>query len=203
MATVQVGLKDISTSDLIHKTNQLIYCLKDNIHFPDPQPSVAFLKEKLAEVQKWNLSRMDRSSMSVMYRKQAEAGLKIAIKNLASYVDIHAQGDPTKIIGSGFAVRRKPGRSKDVRTPQGLSSQSGHLSGEIKLTWNRDRPGILFLVEMAEFTTDSDWCLKGYTKKSKYTVGGLIPGHKYQFRLKAIGADKESAYSQPTARMAI
>jgi len=167
---------------------------------------MAFLEEKLAEVKKWDLPRMDRSSTSVRYRKEAENKLKLAIKHLAAYIDIHAQGDATKIIGSGFELRKKPGPTKDVGAPRGLSSQSGRLSGEIKLTWNPDRPGIMFVVEMADLipgTTVQDWSLKGYTKKSKYTVAGLIPGNRYQFRLKAVGPDKESPYSQIIYRMAI
>src|SRR5690554_1503921 len=112
MATVKVGLKDISVADLITKTHKLIHCFKDNIHFPNPTPSVAFLEEKLAEVQKWNLPRMDRSSASVLNRKQAEAELKATIKNLANYVEIHAKGNPVKIVTSGFELRKKPSRRK-------------------------------------------------------------------------------------------
>lgn len=59
-----------------------------------------------------NLTRRDRSSTSVMYRKEAEAELKVTIKNLASYVDMYAQGDPVKINSSGFKVRKNPDLTK-------------------------------------------------------------------------------------------
>lgn len=206
MATVKIGLKDISTAKLISKTDFLLAHIKDNTDFPNPVPSVAFLEEKLAEVKKWNLPRADRSSTSVMHRNRAEDELKDAIKRLGNYISIHAQGDALKITRSGFALRRKPRRVREVLAPQGLSAAYGRLSGEIDLKWRPDRPGIMFIVEMAEILPDhdaSEWVIKGYTKKSKFTLAELTPGNRYQFRLKAVGSDKQSGYSQVVYSMAV
>ena len=117
------------------------------------------------------------------------------------YVQGASEGDATKILTSGFAVRDLPTPIGPLPAPVDFMPSMGDEPGEIDLTWSAVHGAKSYLSEYREQGTAGPW-LQKFGTKSRLSVTGLTSGKTYVFRVAALGAAGQSPWSLEAARMA-
>jgi hypothetical protein len=144
--------------------------------------------ERLKHALKAALSRRNETLRHARNSASANAGL----------LAILANGEPAALLAAGLGVVRD-------KQPVGLPSAPANLrvlptdfEGRAPLRWQRSVRRCVFLVEA---TTDAaartGWKQVRSVTKQSCEVTGLTSGKKYWFRVCAVNAHGQSAWSQP------
>ena len=201
---IKSGLSDLTPQDLVSKAATLVDKMTGNPKFPTPNPDLADITAAIAEVNAAIEKSQFGDKQAILLRNTKMRVLKDLLRTLAGYVGVTAQGDPNIILSSGFEVRRKPSPRPPVSRPVALKADRSSKTGQIKLAWQPVKGSKQYIVEMA--TTDpidpnTVFTLVGYTSKAGYLVDNLEPGTYCWFRVKTLGSNSESSFSDPAVVM--
>lgn len=90
----------------------------------------------------------------------------------------------------------------DLPAPDDLRAAMGDVDGEIDLVWDRVRGASAYVVQMCPDPTRGDWTQAALSTSSKATVPGLTSGQTTYFRVAALGAAGQGAWSDVASKMA-
>lgn len=125
------------------------------------------------------------------------------LMSLSLYVDNASGGDEQKIQSAGMDVRDARAPVGELPAPMGLYATAGDEDGEIVLNWEPVRGAKSYVVYM---TTDPNvpdsWAHKASRTESFIDIKELTSGNKYWFRVAAVGAAGQGAFSDPAAKYA-
>ncbi|MEI6236400.1 MAG: fibronectin type III domain-containing protein [Planctomycetota bacterium] len=83
------------------------------------------------------------------------------------------------------------------------SAPSSDMDGTVDLTWDKVRGANSYMIQKSpDPITGGSWTMGAISTKSSATLSGLTSGTKYWFRVAAIGAAGQGAWSDPATKMA-
>ena len=113
--------------------------------------------------------------------------------------------NPAVVLSSGFQVAGTNRAKSPLSKPVIISIDAGK-STELVLKLSPVSNARIFDVEFAPVganNTPGDWKDAGlFTNSRSITVGNLVPGTTYVFRVQAVGTTGSGDWSDPVARMA-
>ena len=206
MAKIKLNLKSLSTPEKIARARQIVTALTDNKDFTAPQPPLAQVTAAVDAVEQLNndvqaaraTARAKTSELN-----QQETALDRTLTQLAAYVESVSGDDEAKIASAGMQARAQRSASSDLAAPSDLSASAGDHDGEIDLQWDKVNNARSYVVEQSpDPPTDATWSNSTVVVKSQATIEGLTSGKKYWFRVASVGANGQSGWSNPAAKIA-
>jgi hypothetical protein len=207
MAKLKLNFSRLSLSEKIAKARQIVAALTGNSKFPTPSPALAVVTTSIneaesaaAEAQQARQTAKEKTSI----QNQKEEALERLVSQLAAYVESVAGDDPQLILSAGMDTRLKSVAATETpKQPQGLSAGAGDRDGEIDLSWDKLTGAKSYVIERSvDPPTDTSWIHAGVSTRSTFTVGGLISGTRYWFRVAAVNANGQSGWSDPAMKIA-
>ena len=122
-----------------------------------------------------------------------------AIRVLASASEAETVGE-ADLLSGGWHLTSPPVPVGAMTAPQNLSGTGGDQAGEADLLWGPVSGRDTYIAEQSGSAT-GPWTQCYVGKKSSYTVGGLVSGQLYYFRVRAVGSAGPGPWSDiATAR---
>jgi len=201
-------LDELSPQELIATGQRLVEGLEGNAHFPEPQPPIDELRQKLAVVETtYEAYRKERLRLNELKNayQAAMTEAKKAITLEAGYVDEASDGDAKKILSANLTPERTwsfwPfGSLAEVVE---LSASRGDLPGEVDLVWDAVRGADGYEINTAsDMAGEGPWIQAAVSSESRVTVKDLQTGRRYWFRVRAVGSKGEGDWSDPVMKFA-
>lgn len=203
MATLKLGLEDVTALDLVPYAQGIHDRMQGNALFPAPIPSLPVLQTAIDALKDANARvSAERGRSDFLAKQVALAELQRQMKRLAAYVSLVADGDEVIILSSGFGVRKKASPVVKLNIPQRLISRLTRTSGRVEMDWEVIPGAKLYHVYMSLTNAPFSWKLVGTTTKSRFGKDDLTSGTFYWFAISAIGTAGESSLSDPLRAMA-
>ena len=182
--------------------HNVIENMTGNDDFSAPDISLVDAKTAVDKLEQSILMAHDGGHIAVAKMHDDEVAADKIFHMLAAYVDRMANGDETKILGSGFHESRQPVYSHKAQ----LTVNDGANSGCVILIAKAvDKAGsyIWQSAKDVQPETDSGWILAGITTRSHFDISGLVVSAKYYFRVAAITPNGTSDFCPPVSRTVI
>ncbi|MFT5471462.1 MAG: hypothetical protein ACI8UO_006596, partial [Verrucomicrobiales bacterium] len=113
----------------------------------------------------------------------------------------HFKGDEAKILSAGMDVRDTGGPVQMTQVT-GLDAGFGDDAGEVDLNWDPIRGSKSYEVQRSpDLVTAESWTHGAVSTKSKATLNGLPTGTRCWFRVRAVGANGNGAWSDPATKI--
>jgi hypothetical protein len=192
--------KHMRDSDLINFAYGVAGGVDNNPTFPEPPAALANLKKVLPEYQEVHRKARGGDEEMRFLRKAKRVEVLGCLSELAGYVTLTCNGDPAKLVSSGFELNKARG------------SKAMSPIKDLKVTIDRTGEAVTQVKRVAgakayihQYTTDplvgdNVWVSKGTTDAS-YTFTGLKSKEKYWFQVIAIGLNGQETASPPVARV--
>ncbi|MCX6198410.1 MAG: fibronectin type III domain-containing protein [Bacteroidetes bacterium] len=169
-----------------------------NPNFVTPIPSLADIKAATDALENAYTDALngDRAKKATM--RITRKALKELIVKLADYVQIISDGDETKILSSGFGVRkqRTPATVPDV--PIDVKVSSTEFDGALDISFKPVKGAKSYVFEIcADPLAEKNFTPVEISTRSSIRVKDLAPGTKYWFRVLAVNAAGKSGWSVP------
>ncbi len=207
MAKAKLGIDGKNADELHAYSGTLITTIAlpgSVLVYPDPEPSVA----------DFNLTH-NALGAGITLIASLKAQLDAAYANLpvlveahadnirarASYVDDTSDGDPAKIPLAGFAVAAASQPIGPLSAPQNVKAVMSEYPGKIITSCNT-MDGVKSWITECREHIDGTAFVQCSVGPRKSTIGGLISGKKYAFRMAAVGAAGQSPWSDEAVCMA-
>lgn len=192
---------DYSLSSLAGKT---LAAMKNNALFPDPKPEMADYELLVNDYKtKHEIAATRGSQLEKKARDNARERVLEAMRQLAFYVNVVADGDGEILASSGFMLVPPPKAVGYPTVMVGLRLEDGRTSGELKFGFTPQKNISEYEYCHASTLDAMDapiWSEIRSTSSSRANyIGGFIPGQKVYFRVRArnnkgIGDWSESIY---------
>ncbi|WKZ66326.1 MAG: fibronectin type III domain-containing protein [Flavobacteriales bacterium] len=204
MARVKLGLEGLPATGLVAKAQAMHDAVVANATiFPNPIPTPPEFQALIDELAAANAAvDANRGRKEYLERDNADAALRLGVKQWAGYVQMVSGGDATTIRLSTFEVVKRGSPVGELPPPTNLATRLTRTTGRAALVWDREEGTDTHHVYMSTSNDPFNWELIGVTSKSRYNVDNLEPGKFYWFAVTAIGAAGESSMSEPCRVMA-
>lgn len=207
MSKIKLNFRNLPIQEKNAKARTIVTSLTGNPNFPTPTPALAVitaaidaLETSAATVQ----STRAKLKTDVSEQSANEDVLDGIMSQLVGYVQSVAGDDETKIHSAGMDARSAKGpSSSDPTLPEALSATVGDHDGEMDLSWDPVPKAKSYIIQVSvDPPTDTSWKQAGVSTKSSFTVTGLTPGARYQFRVAAVSTGGQSGWSDPAIKIA-
>jgi len=173
--------------------------------FPDPPWVTGDMLDLCSDVEsKYNNAQAIRSQAKSLttIQNDAEAELDLALTQNANYVQ-SISGGSAEIIGkSGISVKSSPSPVGQLPAPTGLSATASAMAGQVALRWTNVKGAKSYQIETAtDISGTGNWQSVASSTKGRCTVKELTSGVKHWFRVAAVGAAGQGAYSDPVTKI--
>ena len=123
------------------------------------------------------------------------------LTTLAAFTQSATQGDETKILSTGFEVRRPPSPAPPPGAPGPLTVKLNGSPGVTKLSWPTMPDAKSYLVQQSpDPVTDTSWAQVDTPTKASCEIAGAEPGTVYWFRVAAVGSSGTGPWSGAASR---
>ena len=199
--------------EFLAKASGIVNALRNNADFPEPwvAPVGTFndLKKDFGAYQDAFHAAASGDRAHIALRNEARDHLTQRLKKLATYLELMADGDTRKLMGTGYDLHGETVRgsaSQPLSAPEGLAIKHGKLSGQMVLRAARLAGAVSYEAAYVEGPPNSDsaWVDAGtFAGSSRIEVAGLTPGKVYWFRLRGINGAGPGAWCDPVSLMVI
>ena len=200
MSLIKLGLDGMPVADKIQFGRQIAQAINGNPNFPTPTPPLAVLEDKSTALELgYNAAQTARQAAKTKTTMQDDCAAELdwVITQMALYVESASGGDKAKIESGGFSVKNPPAPIGTLPAPVDLQVVPSEHSGTADVAWKPVRGAKAYMIERAEDAPALDWGLIGTSTKKEASLNSMQSGRKYWFRVAAIGAAGQSAYSDP------
>ena len=200
MSVIKLGLDGMPIPDKIQFARQIAQAMQGNTAFPTPTPTLGALTEGAHELEDaYNdaLAARQAAKMKTSIQEVRSAELDDVLTLLALYVENTSDGDKAKIESAGFSVRNPPAPIGTLPAPVDLQVAPSEHAGTADVSWKQVRGARAYTIERAADAPALDWGMIGTSTKKEASLNSMVSGPKYWFRVAAIGAAGQSAYSDP------
>lgn len=205
MAKVKLDFRNLPDSEIIQQCTNIKTALTGNATFATPTPTLTAFGTLLTTAQ----AKLTVSDNAQVASKQATsdkdaaiAALLAAASQLATYVDLTAAGDETKIMSAGMNVRAQRTPSATPSQVANLSVTAGDSSGELDLQWDPASSAKSYEVHVSpDPVTNASWNSQPSVTKSKTVVNGMASGTRVWTRVRAINSAGQGAWSSPISKI--
>lgn len=200
MSYAKIGLDGLFVPAKIQYGRRIATAITSNPNFPTPKPGEAALAAAVDELEvAFNTAKAARlaAKSKTLVQDEKETSLNFLITQLASYVDNAAAGDATKIESAGFSVRNTARAVGVVTAPTDVQIKPSQFAGSAALRWKGSHGAKSFLIERAEDAAQLQYHVVGTSTKREGHFNSMTSGKKYWFRIAAVSAAGQSAWSEP------
>lgn len=200
-----VSFDRLSGPNFLAKARGIVVALSSNGNFPEPwpapTPSLATVSSSLAAYQDAFHAAQTHDSIKIQLRDAARNALTALLKTLGAYLELAAQGDVTKLAGTGFDLRHDAGASSSsgpLPAPDGVQVSHGAKSGSVDVSAAKVPGARSYEVQLCQGdpTVAANWHHAITRPTDRHiSIENLIPAQTYWFRLRAIGTDDEGVWS--------
>jgi hypothetical protein len=194
------GYKQMADNDLISFAHDVKEGIKGNPVFTDPPAALGNLEKALPEYQTaiTGARKGDEEMRFVRAAKKIEVNTMLT--ELAAYVTAICNGDPAKLVSSGFQLRKSRG-TKVLASIKELNVTIDR-AGEAVTRVKRVSGAKAYIHQYTtDPLTDSNVWITHVTTALGYTFTGLKSKEKYWFQVIAIGLNDQRAASPLVARI--
>jgi hypothetical protein len=207
MSKLKLNLRKLSVPEKVARGREIIADMTGNTNFPSPQPALATAKtvtDDLETAQQEQQIAKHAAAAKTAERNDKEDIFDRTFNQLAAHVESVAGDDEQKIRSAGMDTRAPAGPSGGtLDAPGSMNVTGGDADGEIDLSWEPVDGAKTYQIEQSpDPITATSWKSASATTKSKATVGGLISGTRYWFRVAAVGTGGQGAWSNPVSKIA-
>jgi hypothetical protein len=199
MAKVKLNLNNLPDAQVIQQANEIKTAMTANATFATPTPTLTVVGTAITTAQA-ALTAADNGQTTAKQltatKDAAIAALRTMMMQLATYVELTANGDETKIMSAGMSVRaaRTPSATPDLVAS--LAITAGDNAGELDLQWDPVAGAKSYEIHVsADPVTATSWVAQPSATKSKTAVSGLTSGAKMWARVRAVGPGGVGAWS--------
>jgi hypothetical protein len=195
------------------KVGTIVNALRNNPHFPEPWlPQVGSHADLEAAYNTYLLAFQAAANgdrARIHERDFARAALSERLRKLAGYLELIADGDTAKLMGTGYDLRKDIVRSTDTSpapAPDGFTVKHGGLSGHVILHATRVAGAKSYEAQHTDGDPHDEaaWHSVGvFTSCNKLEIDGLTPAKTYWFRLRAIDSNGNGAWTDPASLMVV
>jgi hypothetical protein len=208
MPKIKLNLKGLSIPEKVSRARQIVTSLTGNADFPAPHPTLAEVTASVDALEtaynEAHAARQEAKARTSAQNQKEEEADRI-LSQLGSYIDSASAGDETKIKKAGLDVRGTASASPGAAStaPAALEASAGDYDGQINLRWERTEKAKSYVVEKSlDPPTNTSWSQAAVVTKAQASVSGLTSGTKYWFRVAAVSASGQSAWSDPATKIA-
>ena len=205
MATVKVGVSGLNYAKLLEKAILIHSKLTGNANFPGPIPDLVTFFAAITALSNAITAAGAFDRNLIIARNLRAKELRILIKQLAAHIQSASNGDADMILSSGFELKKSRGPKTEMTQVLNLVAKATLSIGEIDLNWNPVKAAGVYEVEYKDlgYTGDGstgttpgtptpgagsgEWKHLTSVTAAKFLAAGLISGHIYQFRVRALG----------------
>ncbi|MCX6351107.1 MAG: hypothetical protein NTX03_04505 [Bacteroidetes bacterium] len=202
MAEVVLDLRSKPIPEKIQKGRQWVLAITNNPDFPNPNPTLAAVTAALDALEEiYNIVEAIRveAKQKTTEQSQIEAACDAVLTNLATYVQGASRGDEAKIKGASMEVKKEKSPSHLPIHVTDLRITHGDFAAEVDLRWRRIKNAKSYVIETATDPTAGEWQMIMIVTKTKAKVLNQPIGQKMWYRVAAIGAAGQGAWSQPVS----
>ncbi|HKR05278.1 MAG TPA: fibronectin type III domain-containing protein [Bacteroidia bacterium] len=204
MATTALNLSGKPVSYIIEKARFILAKMTGNVTFPTPIPTLIVLVALIDALSLAYENALGGGKVQKALMRLALKDLLDALKTMSGYVQSVSAGDETKILSSGFDVRRPRTPAGILPPPVNLRSVFGFLPGEIIVRWGGVKKKLIYKMQINDTPGDeTKWKDHTYTGRNRLVVTGLVSDKMYEFRIASISAEGLGSYSDPSAHKAL
>lgn len=186
------------------KVHDVITALTANVIFPAPKPT---LPEVTIQVDKMDTAFQnaiqggkDKKALQKLEHKK----MLDIMSSLMAYVQNTALGDETKILSSGFEVKKQRTPVGILQPPSNVRADFGFVPGEVLLLWGGVDGRLAYRVQTnASPGNNNTWQDYVFTGKTRLIVTGLVSSSEYAFRIASLSAEGLGDYCPPVIHKAL
>ena len=205
MAKVKLNFRGMSDSQVVQRCSDIKTALTNNANFTTPTPTMTAFAALITTAQ----TKLTTSDNAQVASKQATsdkdaaiAALLAATSQLATYVDLTAAGDESKIMSAGMDVRSQRSPQATPDQVANVSVTAGDSSGELDLQWDPSQNAKSYEVHVSpDPVTNASWNSQPSVTKSKTVVNGMASGTRVWTRVRAVNSAGQGAWSSPISKI--
>jgi hypothetical protein len=209
MARIKLNLRNLSIPEKLARAQQIVTALTGNSNFTSPHPPLAqvtaIIEDLEAASHAAQAARQEAKARTAAQNAKDEA-LDQTLTQLVAYVESVAGSNEELIMSAGLDVRGASGPTHSTLIPSvsiSLTATAGDHDGEIDLSWDTVRGARSYVVQRSpDPPSESTWAHSGVSTRSRTTIEGLNSGTRYWFRVAAVTASGQSAWSNPVVKIA-
>lgn len=199
MQKVVVNYDRLTELELSERAAKVCSSMKENAHFPDPEPSVAEIEAVLTEYNDAIVKADGGTKADTAHKNNLKAQMCVLLNDLASFVNLKAKGDDEKLDSSGFTLTKPQQKIHILSAPQSIKLSDGDAEGEIKTDIAKvDKADGYVVMYISEGDLNEGKAWQSIIQpNTRGVVSGLQNVTKYHFKAAAISkqASKENRYN--------
>jgi len=195
----------MADQELVTTASAVVKEMTGNANFPNPPVDLKTLATAVDDLSAAMAAQVQGGSATTAHKKNQRGTVIDLLVKLAHYVHDNSGNNPAVVLSSGFQVAGTNRAKSPLPKPVIIAIDYGK-STELVLKLSPVPNLRVFDVEFASVganNTPGDWKGAGlFTNSRSITVGSLVPGTTYVFRVRAAGTTGFSDWSDPVAHMA-
>ena len=186
MAKVKTGVSRLTSAALVEKSNHIVTSMTGNLAYASLQgllPAITTASNNLAAANAaaaGNGGKLEHET-----KRKCHAILRALIVDLAPQVQTASGGDAETIVSAGFDTVKPPAQQPLPGEPQHFEAVYTGFEGAVKFRWAAEKVAAYYQLEMLR--EDGTYEVAATTKRSNFTLHGLVSGRQYTFRVYAMG----------------
>jgi hypothetical protein len=206
MNELSIGFSQASDAKVAQKAAHVytsLTSLPGITYFPTTTPTMAVFQTAVTEFQ--DALSLEATSSSIALRKEKRAEVILLLKKLAAHLELTADGDLVKLAATGFDLKAKATRSVGpLPAPQNLRVKPTGISGEALCKVSAQPKADTYEGQYTQNPTSGSWTpITPTTNSQNILFTGLDRGKDYYFRVRAIGANGPSGWSDVATMMVV
>ena len=206
MNELNVGFSEYSGAALKQKAQLVITTLSSapgDGYFPSPVPTLAALQTAVDALDAALGTESTQANRAL--RESARETVINLLQQLAPNLETTANGDMAKLAATGFDLRKKPVRSTGpTPVPQNVRVRTTGTSGEAFVKCSAVALADAYELEHTLDPVDGPWVDGAtFTSSQDMLLAGLTRGKDYYFRVRAIGSNGPSGWSDVATMMVV
>ncbi|MBL7813905.1 MAG: fibronectin type III domain-containing protein [Saprospiraceae bacterium] len=170
---------------------------KNAITLMTEDPQFAPLSKEVGEAKKASdafeialANNINGGRTATIEKDKCKSNMLQQLKNLATLVDLMANGDEAIVMAAGFDVRKSANSYTSLDAPNVLKLVNETKAGLVTFNLSKVLGANIYGIErrIKIENEDSPWVNGDYTSSRKRSIEDLESGKTYQFRFRAIGS---------------
>ncbi|NOQ31606.1 MAG: hypothetical protein GQ570_10840 [Helicobacteraceae bacterium] len=187
MRKALTSFKDVKDNSLTELAKEIILAMSNNDDFKNPTPSLKDVEKSEKEYENALIkAQSDGTSKEVEHKNVKKAELQKILSNLATFVNLHADGDLEKLKGSGFPLNKAPSAIGILPAPHSFELSDGDANS-IKITIDTVAKANSYIVQYRK-DGEQSWSSELFTKAAG-AIKNLTSVTKYEFRVAATSSE--------------